>query len=483
MAHDLIDNNHLKALSFAILDGDLYLLADRAVIYRLWRSHSDQQAAGQEKSYVGQSIDVTRRMKEHGQWNGNVETYIKKAIKHHKTESFSAEVIAWCCPLLANALEVACIARWRSAEPERGYNCTNGGVGCVMPHKLDLLAAVALPSPSLPAGVQQPGSVSLREVAVHLAAGWHPDEIAQWFNLTRENVTDIAYGRRHGKRLELTDGEVLLAGLGWGLRHASNSNTPLSLERRRQLPAATQDLEEGTTHTIQSRRRVSSPHDDAAAPALPDTAAAVDSTDQAVAAPALLGGAASLQPLDEAPLDILRDMLHSERATPPDIQGMLHATKYSLNVFCLQTALSDAWSAMPQQRRHDCVAKLLQCHVTPVTMARVAAATACGQAIVPDKIVLELPWICALARSSKLRSPAVMALLWRHVHLQAAFQRLRCIVCDECTFSDATSFLDHMATHLPAVHRAPALQWHPLSRETVPAGPVDEEAAQQAVEQ
>ena len=76
------------------------------------------------KQYIGQSIDIDRRLIEHSKHKESFA--ISAAVAKHGWEFFSVDVLVLCSPDDLNRLEVEWIAALGTLTP-RGYNMTTGG--------------------------------------------------------------------------------------------------------------------------------------------------------------------------------------------------------------------------------------------------------------------------------------------------------------------------------------------------------------------
>lgn len=80
------------------------------------------------KVYIGQSVHIERRFREH-KYSDKNNSLIHKAIKKYGIENFSFEVIEECDYLLLDEREIYWISHYNSTNKEKGYNLTQGGQG------------------------------------------------------------------------------------------------------------------------------------------------------------------------------------------------------------------------------------------------------------------------------------------------------------------------------------------------------------------
>lgn len=79
------------------------------------------------KMYVGQTVDMKRRIREHTRGK-NPNAAVHQAIAKHGVENFIHEIICVCANKTASdAVEIALIKLWKTQE--YGYNLTPGGDG------------------------------------------------------------------------------------------------------------------------------------------------------------------------------------------------------------------------------------------------------------------------------------------------------------------------------------------------------------------
>ena len=78
------------------------------------------------KSYVGQSIDIATRLRNHR--TATDDCAIHKAIRKYGVENFSFEIIEKCEQSLLNEREIYWIDFYNTSAPN-GYNIANGGLG------------------------------------------------------------------------------------------------------------------------------------------------------------------------------------------------------------------------------------------------------------------------------------------------------------------------------------------------------------------
>lgn len=81
------------------------------------------------KAYIGQSVDIENRWKQHKNINRGC-TLLVRAFKKYGIENFSFEIVEICSPEELNEKEKYYISHYRTyADYGRGYNLTTGGDG------------------------------------------------------------------------------------------------------------------------------------------------------------------------------------------------------------------------------------------------------------------------------------------------------------------------------------------------------------------
>jgi group I intron endonuclease len=83
------------------------------------------------KVYIGQSIDITRRWKEHCRPNKilNEKTKLSRAFKKYGVENFTFEVLETCPIESLYELELKYMTHYQSFKKKIGYNIVEGGQG------------------------------------------------------------------------------------------------------------------------------------------------------------------------------------------------------------------------------------------------------------------------------------------------------------------------------------------------------------------
>ena len=76
-------------------------------------------------SYIGQTTDIKRRIKDHGKYYGHCR-YLHNAIKAHGIEAFEIDIICEVPDELLNTLEICYIKVLNTLSPT-GYNLREGG--------------------------------------------------------------------------------------------------------------------------------------------------------------------------------------------------------------------------------------------------------------------------------------------------------------------------------------------------------------------
>lgn len=86
------------------------------------------------KSYVGLSVDIFKRWKEHSNfWQAKAKwSVIKKALHKHGLENFNFTILEECLKDELSAREIHWIKELDTLAPN-GYNMTSGGEGCFNP--------------------------------------------------------------------------------------------------------------------------------------------------------------------------------------------------------------------------------------------------------------------------------------------------------------------------------------------------------------
>lgn len=76
--------------------------------------------------YVGQSRDIERRLREHGNGHMSSKGHLRAAVSKYGWQAFSVRVLEECDSAALNGVEVMWIADLDTQHP-RGYNLTSGG--------------------------------------------------------------------------------------------------------------------------------------------------------------------------------------------------------------------------------------------------------------------------------------------------------------------------------------------------------------------
>ena len=76
--------------------------------------------------YVGQSRDIERRLREHGNGHRSSKGHLSAAVSKYGWQAFSVRVLEECDSAALNGVEVMWIADLDTQHP-RGYNLTSGG--------------------------------------------------------------------------------------------------------------------------------------------------------------------------------------------------------------------------------------------------------------------------------------------------------------------------------------------------------------------
>lgn len=79
------------------------------------------------KCYIGQSVNITRRWKDHRTRYQTEDNLLYRAIRKYGLENFSFEIIEECSQEKLNEREIYWIAFYNSANSDKGYNLTTGG--------------------------------------------------------------------------------------------------------------------------------------------------------------------------------------------------------------------------------------------------------------------------------------------------------------------------------------------------------------------
>lgn len=81
------------------------------------------------KVYIGQSKNISRRWREHKRHykNKNNSSVLYKAIRKYGLENFLFEIIELCDESKLDELEIKYIANYKSNNKNYGYNLTEGG--------------------------------------------------------------------------------------------------------------------------------------------------------------------------------------------------------------------------------------------------------------------------------------------------------------------------------------------------------------------
>lgn len=130
------------------------------------------------KSYIGQSIDIKRRWRDHKSKWVNQDYPLQKAFKKYGIENFSFEVLEECKIEELNEKEIYYINKFNSYN--NGYNATTGGQG-------------------MPNGAMKISQKQLEEIFDLLEnSKLTQKEIAELYNVGMDTISDINYGNsRH----------------------------------------------------------------------------------------------------------------------------------------------------------------------------------------------------------------------------------------------------------------------------------------------
>ena len=128
------------------------------------------------KVYIGQSIDIKRRWKDHRTHYKNGKYPLYFAMIKYGIENFSFEVIEECEKEKLNDREIYWISFYNSNNKNNGYNLTNGGEHCALTN-IKLTEEIA------------------SQIKQMLTSSKTQEEIARLFNIDQSNVSRINTGK------------------------------------------------------------------------------------------------------------------------------------------------------------------------------------------------------------------------------------------------------------------------------------------------